>query len=160
MAMARITRALLGDENSVLTVSTLLRGAHGVRGVFAGIPCVVGGAGVRETLTLPLLPEEEERFRRSCEVLDACWKSCRSERKPKRAPPVFRRRPSSCAHSSRSASISSVLEAVRSSLRLMTRAGTPATTTPGSTSPMTTAPAATTAPAPTRTPSMTTALAR
>lgn len=74
MAMARITRALLGDENSVLTVSTLLRGAHGVRGVFAGIPCVVGGAGVRETLTLPLLPEEEERFRRSCEVLDACWK--------------------------------------------------------------------------------------
>lgn len=74
MAMARITKALLGDENSVLTVSTMLRGSYGVRDVFAGIPSVVGRAGVRETLALPITPEEEERFRQSCQVLDECWK--------------------------------------------------------------------------------------
>ena len=47
MAMTRITRAILGDENSVLTVSAMLRGEYGQNRVYVGVPCVVNRNGVR-----------------------------------------------------------------------------------------------------------------
>ena len=36
MAMVRITRAILGDDHSVLTVSSMLHGEYGERDVYAG----------------------------------------------------------------------------------------------------------------------------
>ena len=36
--MTRITKAILGDEHSVLTVSAMLRGEYGQNGVFVGVP--------------------------------------------------------------------------------------------------------------------------
>ena len=41
MAMTRITKAILGDEHSVLTVSAMLKGEYGQSGVFAGVPCII-----------------------------------------------------------------------------------------------------------------------
>ena len=38
MAMARITKAVFGDENSVLTVSAFLCGEYGQTGIFTGVP--------------------------------------------------------------------------------------------------------------------------
>ena len=38
MALTRITKAILGDEHSVLTVSAMLRGDFGQRDVFVGVP--------------------------------------------------------------------------------------------------------------------------
>ena len=69
MAMTRITKAVLGDENSVLTVSAMLKGGYGQRDVFAGVPCVINGSGVRRILELPLTKEERERFAASCRTL-------------------------------------------------------------------------------------------
>ena len=69
MAMTRITKAVLGDENSVLTVSAMLKGGYGQRDVFAGVPCVINGSGVRRILELPLTEEERERFAASCRTL-------------------------------------------------------------------------------------------
>ena len=69
MALARITRAVLGDENSVLTVSAMLRGEYGQKDVFAGVPCVINGNGVKRVLELPLLQEELEQMDASCRIL-------------------------------------------------------------------------------------------
>lgn len=69
MAMVRITRAVFGDENSVLTVSTLLGGEYGERGVFAGVPAVVGRAGVQRVMELSLTEVEMGKFHASCEAL-------------------------------------------------------------------------------------------
>ena len=69
MAMVRITRAIFGHENSILTVSTLLEGEYGQRDVYAGIPCIVGGNGVRETLRLCLNDYELKQFNASCNFL-------------------------------------------------------------------------------------------
>ena len=66
MAMVRITRAILGDENSVLTVSAMLE-SHGR--VFAGMPCIVNRSGVRRVLPLSLTEEEEKCLAASCETL-------------------------------------------------------------------------------------------
>ena len=69
MAMVRITRAVLGDEQSVLTVSTMLRGEYGQRDIFAGVPAIVGGAGVRRILPLALSEKEQEQMAASCATL-------------------------------------------------------------------------------------------
>ncbi len=69
MAMTRITRAVLGDENSVLTVSAMLKGEYGQRDVIAGVPCVINGNGIRRVLELSLTEEELEQFAASCRTL-------------------------------------------------------------------------------------------
>lgn len=69
MAMTRITKAILGDENSVLTVSALLKGEYGQQGVFAGVPCIINQSGIRRVLKLDLTKEEQEQFQHSCDVL-------------------------------------------------------------------------------------------
>ena len=65
MAMARISRAILGDEHSVLTVSSLLQGEYGLREVCLGAPCVVGREGVKAAVTLSLTPPEVSQDRKS-----------------------------------------------------------------------------------------------
>lgn len=74
MAMVRITKAVFGNENSVLTVSARLNGEYGQSGVYAGVPAVVNRSGVREVVRLPLLREELNRFSNSCGKLDALYK--------------------------------------------------------------------------------------
>ena len=76
MAMMRITRAILGDENSVLTVSAMLE-SHGR--VFAGMPCIVNRSGVRRVLPLSLTEEEEKRLAASCETLREAYAGLRGE---------------------------------------------------------------------------------
>lgn len=79
MAMVRITRAILGDENSVLTVSTVLEGVSRHRRVFAGMPCIVNRNGVRRALPLKLTEEEQKRLEASCETLQAAYESLQND---------------------------------------------------------------------------------
>ena len=73
MAMVRITRAIFGNESSVLTVSAMLRGEYGQCDVFVGAPCIVGRNGVQRVLTLPLTEEEQGKFASSCNKLRGCY---------------------------------------------------------------------------------------
>jgi len=69
MSLTRITKAILGDENSVMTVSAYLKGEYGESGVFAGVPAIVNANGIREVLELSLTEEELKKFSSSCEAL-------------------------------------------------------------------------------------------
>lgn len=69
MALTRITKAILGDENSILTVSAMLRGEYGQTDVFSGVPCIINKNGIRKVMTLSLTQEETKRFADSCQVL-------------------------------------------------------------------------------------------
>lgn len=69
VALVRITKAIFGDERSVLTVSAMLKGEYGESDVFAGIPCIVNGNGIQRVLSLPLTKEEQSQFHASCETL-------------------------------------------------------------------------------------------
>ena len=73
MAMVRITRAIFGNESSILTVSAMLHGEYGQREVYAGVPCVVGREGVLRVLTLMLEPKEQEKLAASCAVLQKSY---------------------------------------------------------------------------------------
>jgi L-lactate dehydrogenase len=69
LGLVSIVETILGDYRSVLSVSTLMTGQHGVSDMCLSLPCVVGANGVEEVLTLNLSKEEEQGFRASAEKL-------------------------------------------------------------------------------------------
>ena len=74
MAMARITKAIFGNEYSVLTVSAHLQGEYGENGIYIGIPCVVNRMGIQRIVELPLGSEEKQRLHSSCEMLENTYR--------------------------------------------------------------------------------------
>lgn len=74
MALVRITKAIFGNENSILTVSSYLDGEYGQSNVYAGVPCVVGRNGVLGQLTLELTDEELSKMQNSCDILRQYYK--------------------------------------------------------------------------------------
>ena len=74
MAMARITKAIFGNEYSVLTVSAHLQGEYGENGIYIGIPCVVNRMGIHRIVELPLGSEEKQRLHSSCETLENTYR--------------------------------------------------------------------------------------
>ncbi len=75
MAMVRITKAIFGDENCVLTVSTMLNGEYGLSGTYLGLPCILSRKGVREILSLPLSNLEREKLKNSFDALLKSYQS-------------------------------------------------------------------------------------
>ena len=74
MAMARITKAIFGNEYSVLTVSAHLQGEYGENGIYIGIPCVVNRMGIQRIVELPLGSAEKQRLHSSCETLENTYR--------------------------------------------------------------------------------------
>lgn len=70
MALNRLVRAILDNENSILTVSTYLeKGEYGQEDVYIGVPAVINKDGVRELLYLELNKEEQEKLNTSCNLI-------------------------------------------------------------------------------------------
>lgn len=69
LALARITRAILKDENAVLPVSSLVEDYLGVSDVYLSRPAVINKDDVREVLHLELNKAEEEAFKKSANTL-------------------------------------------------------------------------------------------
>lgn len=80
MSLVRITRAIFGDEHSVLTVSAMLEGEYDRRGVYVGVPAIVGRGGVERVITLSLTNEEMEKFHHSCDVLGQAYAGIRFDK--------------------------------------------------------------------------------
>jgi L-lactate dehydrogenase len=68
-ALTRIIEAVLRDEASVLTVSTLVDGHYGISNVCLSLPAVVGREGVRRVLPIPLSDDEAARLRTSADAI-------------------------------------------------------------------------------------------
>lgn len=58
LATARIIEAVLGDEDRVLPVSTVQRGAYQIGDVALSLPTLVGAAGAGQVLEVPLAVKE------------------------------------------------------------------------------------------------------
>ena len=70
MALARIVKAVLENENSILTVSAYLKdGEYGQDDIYIGVPAIINSDGVRELLELDLSDEEQEKLNKSCKLL-------------------------------------------------------------------------------------------
>lgn len=52
-----------------LPVSVCLEGEYGQRGIFASVPCILGGDGVEEIVQIEMTGEERALFDASCSVI-------------------------------------------------------------------------------------------
>jgi L-lactate dehydrogenase len=68
-ALVRIVSAIVRNEKSVLTVSTMLEGEYGLRGVSLGVPAMVGEGGVERILEMELPADERLALERSAGIL-------------------------------------------------------------------------------------------
>ena len=69
MALNRLVKAVLNDENSILTVSTYQNNEYGQKGMYIGVPSIINKKGVREILQLKLNAKDQAKFNHSCEIL-------------------------------------------------------------------------------------------
>lgn len=70
MALSRIVKAVLENENAILTVSAYLKnGDYGQDDIYIGVPAVINSKGVRELLYLELNEEEQNKLDNSCKII-------------------------------------------------------------------------------------------
>ena len=67
--LLRIVEAILRDQNTVLTVSSLIDGHYGINDVCLSLPTILNRRGVERVLHLELSPEEVAGLQRSAWVL-------------------------------------------------------------------------------------------
>ncbi|WP_163655595.1 L-lactate dehydrogenase [Listeria sp. PSOL-1] len=68
-ALARITKAILDNENAILPLSVYLEGHYGLNGIYIGAPAVVNRKGIRQIIEMKLSEKEQEQMKMSAETL-------------------------------------------------------------------------------------------
>jgi L-lactate dehydrogenase len=71
LAATRIVGAIMGDENSVLTVSSVLDGNYGIKDVALSLPCIVNRNGIGRYLNIRISDEELGQLGESADKLKA-----------------------------------------------------------------------------------------
>jgi len=61
-AVYRMVESYMLDKKEVLPVAAYLEGEYGVRGLYAGVPVVIGGDGVEKVIEIDLTPAEKTAF--------------------------------------------------------------------------------------------------
>lgn len=69
MALNKIVRAVLDNENCILTVSTYLQNKYGQDDIYIGVPAIINSKGVREIVDLDLNEEEQSKLNESCKLI-------------------------------------------------------------------------------------------
>ncbi|MGO9302135.1 MAG: L-lactate dehydrogenase [Candidatus Korobacteraceae bacterium] len=67
--LMRIIEAILRDQNTVLSVSSLVSGAYGISDLCLTLPSIVNRGGIHKVLHLQLSAQEEEKLQHSAQVL-------------------------------------------------------------------------------------------
>lgn len=70
VAMARLTEAILNNENSIYSVSAYLRGEYGHQDIYIGVPAIINSNGIKKVLEIPLTDTEKERMDHSVKTLE------------------------------------------------------------------------------------------
>jgi malate dehydrogenase len=70
-SQVELVRAIAGNEHRLLSASAHLDGPYGERGVYVGVPVVIGRAGVERILEVELAPAEKEAFDASVRAIRA-----------------------------------------------------------------------------------------
>ncbi|MCX6778836.1 MAG: L-lactate dehydrogenase [Candidatus Magasanikbacteria bacterium] len=75
LAISRIVRAILFDEDHVFPLSSLLTGQYGLNDVCLSLPSVVGRTGIKRVLEVKLNDEELQKLRQSAKIISETIKS-------------------------------------------------------------------------------------
>ena len=69
IALTRIAEAIIRDEKSILTVSTLLDNYYGVSDAYLSVPTLLGRNGIEKVLNIHLSKVEERKFIESANLM-------------------------------------------------------------------------------------------
>jgi len=69
MALLKIVSAIIRNEKSVLTVSTVLLGEYGLSNVSLGVPVILSRLGMERIIETKLTPEEQSLLEKSASIL-------------------------------------------------------------------------------------------
>lgn len=69
LAVKRIVECIVGDENSILTVSSLLEGEYGISDICLSVPTIVGAGGAERILQIDFSDDEIKGLRQSADTL-------------------------------------------------------------------------------------------
>jgi len=69
LAVRRIVEAIVRDENSILTVSSLMEGQFGLEGLYISLPTIVNKRGVKKILEVNLDEHDKELFVQSANAM-------------------------------------------------------------------------------------------
>jgi L-lactate dehydrogenase len=75
LAVRRIVEAIIRNENSVMTVSSLLEGQYGLSEVCLSVPSIVNSNGVESILEVPIDNTEKELLIKSGQTIKEVIKS-------------------------------------------------------------------------------------
>src|SRR5258708_23515232 len=68
-AAAQMVDSIMLDEKRVLPCTAYLEGEYGIEGLYMGVPCKLGPAGIEEIIELDLSDEEQAALTASAEAV-------------------------------------------------------------------------------------------
>ena len=69
LSVKRIVECIIGNEKSILTVSSLLEGEYGIENICLSVPTIVSGEGAEQILQIDLNNNEIKDLHKSAETL-------------------------------------------------------------------------------------------
>ena len=82
-ALARITRAILSNEQAVIPLSVYLDGEYGLHDLYIGSPAIINAHGIKQVIEVPLNAVEKESMEASAQqikqILDAAFEKLEAE---------------------------------------------------------------------------------
>ena len=79
-AAIEMLEAYLRDKKRFLGCTAYLDGQYGVRGLYVGVPVILGGGGVEKIVEIPLKPRERAQFHKSVKAVEGLVAACRALR--------------------------------------------------------------------------------
>jgi malate dehydrogenase len=76
-AAIQMAESYLKDKRRVLPCATYLSGEYGVKGLYVGVPVVIGANGVEKIVEIDLNPAERQMFLKSVESVKALIEACK-----------------------------------------------------------------------------------
>jgi len=67
--------SILLDKKRVLPCAALLEGEYGINGIFVGVPCILGAAGLEKVVEIDLDDEERAALHRSADAVRELWEA-------------------------------------------------------------------------------------
>jgi len=64
-AVFQMVEAILKDKKKILPCAAYLEGEYNIKGLFVGVPCKLGAAGIEQIIQVKLTPEEDAALQKS-----------------------------------------------------------------------------------------------
>ena len=77
LAVKRIVEAIVRDEKSILTVSSILNGEYGISDVALSLPTIIDKNGIVTTFKMPLNESEQSKLQASANTLKNILSTCK-----------------------------------------------------------------------------------